>query len=230
MSTNNKIKASPQTFSSGGLYGSATTNKNGTTYDPSEFERQLMDITKKSIPQYLNQLTNPTYDSEVFKAQTKQRNRLANQSFENNLINPLATRGLTRGSSVNQMSNQFANKLADLEVDAMANEDTRTANVLNNLMGWYELPYNMMSNMATFSNNAYQRALQNQLLQNQQRYNQMTDYAKLLGGSYTMPFSSGSVGQNLGSLAGAGLGAYFGGPAGMQLGGSLGNMFGGFFG
>lgn len=230
MSTTNKIKASPQTFSSAGMYGSATTSKKGTTYDPSAFERELLGITKNNIPQYLNQLTDPTYDSQIFKAQSKQRQRLAKQSFENNLMNPLASRGLTRGSSVNQMSNQFANKLADLEVDAMANEDTRTTNILNNLMSYYQVPYNMMTGMATLSNNAYQHALQNQMLQNQQRYNQLMDYAKLLGGAYGMPQTQGSSGQNLGGLLGSGLGGYFGGPLGMQFGNALGGMFGGIFG
>lgn len=142
MSSNTKIKT--QTFSNG-LYGTTTTNKNGTTYNPSDFEKNLINMTNNWIPQYMQQLVQPTYDSNVFKAQTEQRNRLANQAFENNLINPLASRGLTRGSNVNQMSNQFANKLADLENDAMANEDTRIANVLSNLFKYYQVPYSMMS-------------------------------------------------------------------------------------
>ena len=237
MSTNNKVKAKPQTFSSGGLYGSSTTNKNGTTYDPSEFERKLLGMTKQAIPQYLNQMINPSYDSEIFKAQTQQRNRLANQSFENNLMNPLSSRGLTRGSSINQMSNQFANKLADLETDAMANEDTRTANVLNNLFNYYQVPYTMMTGMGTLSNNAYQQAVQNAMSQRQAGFNQMLDYAKLLGGYGASAAKNDNNAeannvnwqQNLGSMAGAGLGAYFGGPFGMQFGSALGGMFSGMF-
>lgn len=237
MSTNKKVKANPQTFSSGGLYGSSTTNKNGTTYDPSEFERKLLGMTKQAIPQYLNQMINPSYDSEIFKAQTQQRNRLANQSFENNLMNPLSSRGLTRGSSINQMSNQFANKLADLQTDAMANEDTRTANVLNNLFNYYQVPYTMMTGMGSLSNNAYQQAVQNAMLQNQGGFNQMLDYAKLLGGYGTSAAKNDnnaeannvSWQQNLGSMAGAGLGAYLGGPFGMQFGNTLGGMFGRMF-
>ena len=231
MSTTNKAKARTQTFSSGGLYGSSSTGKNGTTYNPSDFEKQIVDMTKNYIPQYLNQLANPTYDSPVFKAQTAQRNRLAKQSFENNLINPLASRGLTRGSSLNQMSNQFANKLADMEVDAMANEDKRTAQTLNNLFNVYQVPYNNMIGMADLTNNAYQQAVQNAMKQNEMNYNQLNDYASYFGGAGLTGNTSQnrSWQQNLGGMAGAGLGAYFGGPVGMQVGGSLGSMFGGMW-
>lgn len=153
-------KAKAQTVDTGGLYGSSRTGSQGTTYNASDFEKNLVNQTTSAIPQYLQQLTNPTYDSEIFKAQTAQRNRLANQSFENNLINPLASRGLTRGSSINQMSGQFANKLADLETDAMANEDNRMAGILNNLFSYYQTPYNMLSGLNNQSNSMYQSAAQ----------------------------------------------------------------------
>ncbi len=216
MSSN--VKAKPQTFSSSGLYGTATTNKNGTTYNPSNFEKQLVGMTTQYIPQYLQQLVNPTYDSEVFKAQTTQRNRLANQSFENNLINPLSQRGLTRGSSVNQMSNQFANKLADLETDAMANEDTRNANMLNNLFNYYQVPYGIMMGMSDFSNNQYQSAVQNAMMQNKLNNDALGGWAKSLGNN--------SSGMGWGGLVGTGLGYALGGPAGASVGSIFGNQLG----
>ena len=233
------VKAKPQTFSTG-LYGSATTNKYGTTYNPSSFENQLINMTNTYIPQYMEQLVNPTYDSAVFKAQTAQRNRLANQSFENNLINPLALRGLTRGSSINQMSNQFANKLADLEVDAMANEDARNSAMLNNLFGYYQIPYNMMMGISNYSNNQYQHAYQNALAEAQMKNEAMSNWAGALsGGTGTMTKSSTTSGQDKtatqkepssasqwGSLLGGGAGYYFGGPAGAQVGSMIGGNLG----
>ena len=234
------VKAKPQTFTTG-LYGSAKTNKMGTTYNPSNFENQLIKMTNTYIPKYMEQLVNPTYNSNVFKAQTAQRNRLANQSFENNLMNPLATRGLTRGSTVNQMSNQFANKLADLEVDAMANEDTRNSNMLNNLFDYYQTPYNMMMGVSNFSNNQYQQAYKNALAEAEIKNKAMKDWAKALsGGAYGMNSMNdmktekttekkASNASQWGSLLGSGAGYYFGGPAGAQvgsmIGGNLGNLF-----
>lgn len=233
-----KIKAKPQTFSSGNLYGSATTNKYGTTYNPSDFETKLINMTGKYIPQYMEQLVNPTYNSAIFKAQTAQRNRLANQSFENNLINPLASRGLTRGSSINQMSGQFAGKLADLETDAMANEDTRNANMINNLFNYYQVPYSNMMGIANMSGNLYQQALRNAQNANEFNSSGLSSLASMLGGMNSMG-GLGDAGKlannnnssklNWGNLLGAGAGYYFGGPAGGQIGsligGQLNNLF-----
>lgn len=226
MSSN--VKAKPQTFSSSGLYGTATTNKNGTTYNPSNFEKQLVGMTTQYIPQYLQQLVNPTYDSEVFKAQTTQRNKLANQSFENNLINPLSQRGLTRGSSVNQMSNRFANKLADLETDAMANEDTRNANMLNNLFNYYQVPYGIMMGMSDFSNQQYQSAVQNALKQNELNNKALKTWATSLGNMSGFGAGQGdnSSGMGWGGLVGTGLGYALGGPAGASVGSIFGNQLG----
>lgn len=191
-------KTSPDNFA-GGLYGTASTGSGGTTYNPSSFETNLVNQTTSAIPEYLQQLTNPTYNSTVFQAQTAQRNRLANQSFENNLINPLSSRGLTRGSSVNQLSGQFANKLADLETDAMANEDTRVANILNNLFQYYQVPYNTMTGLTNQTNQMYANAVQQ--AQNSNKNN-------LWG--------------NIAGAAGTAAGAYYGGTGGAKIGGQIG--------
>lgn len=192
MSSNTKVKT--QTFSNG-LYGTTTTNKNGTTYNPNDFEKNLINMTNNWIPQYMQQLVQPTYDSNVFKAQTEQRNRLANQAFENNLINPLASRGLTRGSSVNQMSNQFANKLADLENNAMANEDTRIANVLSELFKYYQVPYNMMSTSNGFNSGSLS--------------NSQSSTGQALGS-----LAGAGLGAYFGGSTGAGVGSSIGGQIG----------------
>lgn len=198
--SSSKQKAKTQTYNTGGLYGTASTGSGGTTYNPSSFETNLVNQTTSAIPEYLQQLTNPTYNSAVFQAQTAQRNRLANQSFENNLINPLSSRGLTRGSSVNQLSGQFANKLADLETDAMANEDTRVANILNNLFQYYQVPYNTMTGLTNQTNQMYANAVQQA---NQANAN------------------SSSMWGNLANAAGTVAGAYLGGPVGGAAGSQL---------
>lgn len=177
-----KAKASTQNYNTGGLYGNASTGKSGTTYNPTNFETNLVNQTTSAIPSYLQQLTNPTYDSAIFKAQTAQRNRLANQSFENNLINPLASRGLTRGSSINQMSGQFAGKLADLETDAMANEDTRVANILNNLFQYYQVPYSTMTGLSNQTNQAYANAVQQAAQANASKSDMWGKLASAAGG------------------------------------------------
>lgn len=215
-----KVKAKPQTFTTN-LYGSATTNSSRTTYNPSAFESSLINMTSSYIPQYLEQLANPSYDSEVFQAQTQQRNRLANQSFENNVINPLSERGLTRGSSINQMSNQFANKLADLEVDAMAEEDERNATMLNNLFNYYQVPYEMMLGISELSNRQYQQAVQDAMVQNtinNRSFNNLSDTLDNI--------TNGNRASGVGGLLGGAVGGYFGGPAGAQVGSMVGSQIG----
>lgn len=238
------VRAKDKQFSTGGLYGSALTTKHGTTYNPSDFERKIVGLTTQYIPQYLEQMANPTYDSEIFKAQTAQRNRLANQSFENNLINPLASRGLTRGSSINQISGQFANKLADLEVDAMANEDQRTANTLNNMFNYYQIPFNMMMDISNFSNNQYQQGVQAALKEKELEDKARVEMIKAATGSGMASGGAGgfggkssssnsaaqtSKGSQWGSLLGAGAGYAYGGPVGGQIGANLGGLLGSFW-
>lgn len=145
-SSSGKAKMPTVSYDTGGMYGSGTAGKKN-SFNPTGFQSNLVNKTESAIPKYLDQMITPTYDSEVFKAQTAQRNRLANQSFENNLMNPLAQRGLTRGSSINQMGNEFGKNLINAEQAAMTQEDSRVANILSNLFNYYQIPYNMMTGL-----------------------------------------------------------------------------------
>lgn len=138
-------------YSSGGLYGSGTAGANN-SFNPTDFQKTVVNQAESAIPKYMEQLVNPSYNSEIFKAQTANRNNLAKTSFENNLMQPLAERGLTRGSSVNAATNEFGNNLANLETQAMASEDSRVNNILSNLFGYYQIPYNMMTGMQSNAN------------------------------------------------------------------------------
>lgn len=159
MSSKNKVK--DQTVDTGGLYGSSTTGKYGTTFKPTDFQTQLVGQTSSAIPQYLQQLINPTYDSQSYLNRQKQLNNAASQSLENNIISPLAQRGLTRGSSVNQMSNQLNNKLVDAQLDLMNSEDSRVSSVLSQLMNYYNIPYAQMMGLNNMSAGLYSNAQQN---------------------------------------------------------------------
>lgn len=197
-------KAKSQTYNTGGLYGSSTTGKRGTTYKPTDFEKQLVGQTTSAIPDYLNQLINPTYDSQSYLNRQQQLNNTARQSLENNVISPLSQRGLTRGSSVNQMSNQLNNKLTDAQLDLMNSEDSRVSNVLNQLFDYYGVPYNMANPSGERSNTLYQQANKN---------------------------SSGGDGwgSKIGTALGAAIGAYFTGGTGAGAGAAVGSQVGGMF-
>lgn len=176
-------------YDTGGLYGSGSAGKTN-TFNPTEFQSNLVKTSENAIPNYLNQMINPTYDSNVFKAQTAQRNKLANQSFENNLINPLAQRGLTRGSSINQMSNEFGKNLINAEQAAMTQEDSRVANILSNLFNYYQIPYSMMNGLQSNAQNLVSAQMQADAANRQSQ-------SGLLGGM------AGSIGSMLGSGGGS---------------------------
>lgn len=145
-SSSGKAKMPTVNYDTGGMYGSGTAGKTN-SFNPTGFQSNLVKTTENAIPDYLNQMINSTYDSTVFKAQTAQRNKLASQSFENNLINPLAQRGLTRGSSINQMGNEFGKNLINAEQAAMTQEDARVSNILSNLFNYYQIPYSIMTGL-----------------------------------------------------------------------------------
>ena len=99
---------------------------------------------------------------------------------------------------------QFANKLADLETDAMANEDTRVANILNNLFQYYQVPYNTMTGLTNQTNQMYANAVQQA---NQANANSSSMW--------------GNIANAAGTVAGAYLGGPVGGAAGSQLASNL---------
>jgi hypothetical protein len=235
-SSSSKPKA--QKYDTGGLYGNSTTGRSGTTYNPTDFEKGLVNTTTGAIPQYLQQMINPSYDSEIFKAQTAQRNKLANQSFENNLINPLATRGLTRGSSVNQLSSNFANTLADAEVAAMANEDARVKGILNSLFNIYQVPYQNMMGTTNQSQGLYANELKRVAEENSSNdgmFGSMAGAAgSILGGLGGAGGTSGAGGSGGGDfwssilpMAGTVVGGLIGGPTGATIGGGIGSSVSG---
>ena len=214
-----------------GLYGSSTSNKNGTTWTPSGFQSQLVNYAQDNIPTLLNQYLNPTTESSWYKANQAVRQQAQNDAFENQVINPLASRNLTRGSSVNALSNMFANDVARQERQALLDESNRAGELAQQLMQYYQIPYAMMSdnnvramqqaNMANqydlakaqFDLNKYNSANQitnamfqtymNMLNQNNQQNqnNGQSDIGQIVG---ALASTAPQIGTSLGSLGGGG--------------------------
>lgn len=204
-----KVTVPTVSYSSGGLYGSGTAGGSN-TFKGTDFQNNLVKTTESAIPKYMEQLINPSYDSEVFKARQNQFNRLSNQAFENNVMNPLASRNLTRGSSINQMSNEFANNQANTVNDMMLSEDSRVNNILSQLTNLYQMPYNMMMGM---QGNA------SQLAQAQVQAQAQLDAANTA--------SKNGLWSSLAQGLGAAAGAYAGGPAGAKAGQEAGKAIAG---
>ena len=235
-----------------GLYGSSTSTKNGTTWTPTSFQTQLVNYAQDNIPTLLNQYLNPSGDSEWYQQNKAIRQQAQQDAFENQVINPLASRNLTRGSSVNALSNMFANDVARQERQALLDDSDRAGQLASQLLNYYQLPYAMMSDSNTKAMQQANLANQYDLAKAQfelNRYNAQNEMsAKLMqilasmqnDGSSNSSKSSGGfngVGAATGALGGAatgaaagsvvpGIGTAVGAGVGALAGGALGGLGG----
>lgn len=192
-----------------GLYGSTTAGETN-SFTPTDFQKNLVNSAENTITDLFTQLVNPSYDSEVFKARTNQLNQLSNQSFENNIIQPLAERGLTRGSSIQQLSGQMTDTLANQNEKMMTNETSRVSDILTQAVNMYQMPYQILTGLYNLNQNQ-QRA--NTSAKNSQpieapvsKNDQLWQLGGALGGAaigqfaYKKPKEGAAVGSLIGSV------------------------------
>lgn len=145
-----------------GDFGSA--NASGVNLSPMASE-SVRDA-QSGINQYLNELINPSYGSESFRARQDLIDTNMRQAANQYAANAIS-RG-ARGSATNAILNSLAaNRNTQLR-QAMTEEDARLRNVLNSLQGVEGNYFNMGNTMAQ---NILNRVLANQA--NQQRVNEI---------------------------------------------------------
>lgn len=133
------------------LYGSSVTNASGTTYNPTDFEKSLVNTSEGGITKTLNNLINPTYDSPDFKQYQSDLQNQQKHDFENSVVNPLVSKGLLGTSAVNNLSNMFGNTVAQQESDLRDKYYNRNNSLLQTLMSTYAMPYDMYSGTSGLS-------------------------------------------------------------------------------
>lgn len=198
-----------------GEFGSA--NASGVNLSPMASEN--VRTTQSGIGQYLNELINPSYDNESFRARQELLDA-SNRQYANQLGAEAIARG-ARGSATQNILNAIAaNRNADMR-QAMTQEDARVQNILNSLAG-IEGNYFNQSNI--MGNNILQRVLQNQAAENAAR-----EYNSKLENAYRSSVDKWKQGifQSIGEAAGSAIGGYFGGPMGAYAGGQAGKTMGG---
>lgn len=185
-----------------GQFGSATSG--GVSLSP--MAQQNVSTTQSGINQYLNELINPSYDNESFRARQElldQRNNLYAQQ--------LGAQAMARGARGNAtqsiLNSVMANRANDMR-NAMTQEDARVRNILSSLSG---IEGNYFNQANTMAENILRRQLANQGAQNAanqtnaQNYNawknNLISGGAMLGGALL----GGPIGASLaGSLAGGG--------------------------
>lgn len=133
---------------------STTTNKGTTTQlQPNTALSSVYDFTNANIDSLLDQYLNPSLDNATNQAQidayTKTLGQETRKNLENNIINPLAQRNMIRSSQATDMYNNLANQqneaISDYTTSLLANNQTNTANIINNLMNLAFQGYNVVS-------------------------------------------------------------------------------------
>lgn len=178
----------PETYN-WGEFGSATSS--GVNFNPTMTSN--IQTTQSGINQYLNELINPSYESESFRARQELLDA-SNRQYANQLGANAIARGARGSATQNILNSIAANRNIDMR-QAMTQEDARVQNILNALSGIEGNYFNMGNTMA---NNILQRSLSNQQAQQQanianaQAYNQWKN--NLISGGASILGSLGGVG------------------------------------
>lgn len=147
-------------------YVTSNTNNSGTNtkfQDGTAFST-IYDNVNKNIGSLLDQYLNPTLNSTTNQAKLNSfQNTLNSQmkaNTENSIVSPLTQRNMIRSSQATDMYNNAANQVAQQTAnyanELLANSQTDTANVINNLLNAYLQGYNVISNNQAQSLNTSQ--------------------------------------------------------------------------
>lgn len=183
-----------------GEFGGA--NANGVSLSP--MASASVQDAQRGINQYLNELINPSYSNESFRARQELLDA-SNRQYANQLGAEAIARG-ARGSATQSILNSIiANRNNDMR-NAMTQEDQRVQNILSALSG-IEGNYWQQSN--AMANNILDRAKTNAVAQNAANATNTANY--------------NAWKNNMISGAATIVGAMMGGPMGAALAGSLAN-------
>lgn len=189
-----------------GDFGSA--NAGGVNLSPTASAN--VSTTQSGINQYLNELINPSYNNESFRARQALLDASNNQ-YANELGAQAIARGARGSATQNILNSVMANRNTQMQ-QAMTQEDQRVQNILSALSG---IEGNYFNQSNTMANNILSRVQGNQSVQNKvnqinaQNYNAWRN--NLIGSGITAAGAiAGSIVPGVGTALGAGLGSALG--------------------
>lgn len=212
-----KSKKAPEyattNYDTGGLFGSSTTSKKGTSYTPASWMSNTMETVGGNVNSTLNNMLSNDYANDPnFQAYQNQLNKSAQQSYDASVLSPLANRGLMRSSGLQAATNAFADTLADQTTNLYDNYYNRQQNNLSSLVN----TSNALFNYLTGVNSGSQTNSQNISNYNMKKY--QLDSA---GGN---PLNNALSGMVNGAITGASSGGLWGALGGAALGGASGYL------
>jgi hypothetical protein len=151
-------------YDTGGLFGSSTSNKSGTIYNPNEQISSAGNTAWNTLNNSLQGLSSTDYSNDAnFQAYQNQLYNTMGQQYDQMLGN-LADRGLMRSTGLQALNNNYAQALQDNVTGLYDSYYNRQANNLSNLLNASNNLYNYMTG-ATGMSQANSNAVSNYSLQ-----------------------------------------------------------------
>ena len=186
----------PTTTADTGLFGSSTTNKKGSTFTPTEFQKQLIGVTEQNAIPSLQSYLNPDYESEDYKRGDEYYTNKMNTQLQNNYLNPALSRNLLRGSTASDIMRGFANDLAASEYERQNNyRDQQLQNYMAAMLP-YTTIYDMSKGTQGLSG-SLANSIASYNLNKYQLENQGSGLGSALGGLGSL---AGGTGKLIGSI------------------------------
>ena len=149
----NTTTSNPYAVSKTTNKGTTSAFQNGTAFN------SIYDFVNKNAESLLNEYLNPNLNSAQNQAKINSfANTLSQQSrtnLENNIINPLSNRNMLRSSQASDLYKNLANQntaaVSDFVNNLLASSQSDTGNLLSNLLSYYMLGANYLSDMQNHS-------------------------------------------------------------------------------
>lgn len=138
-------------------YFNTSTNANGDTnssFKAGSAGETTYNFVNKNISQLLDNYLNPSLDNPTNQAKLAMFNKAQQQNLQNNIISPLTQNNMLRSSQATNMYNNLSNQAADYTNQLIAENQSDTWNMINNLMNLYTQGYTGLSNDQTLGINA----------------------------------------------------------------------------
>jgi len=185
----------PTTKTDMGMFGSATTGYGGSTFNPTDFQRDFTGLTETGALQAQKALNDRTIAQEAVDAMNNQYQT----DFRNQLLNPALSKNWLRGSTAQDVANianqDYLNRRYQLVNDEMARQQSLLASALQGYNNMFDI-----ANAITNSSNALNAQIAG--------YKQAGEIANQQAQLAQMQALSNMIGQGIGaagSIAGGGL-------------------------
>lgn len=187
-------------YDTGGLFGSSTTDKKGTIFNPTNNMTNVANSAWQGWGNSLNAIGNNDYSSDPnFQVYQDNFNRNLGKSYQANVLNPLTQQGLMRSSGLQAATNSFNDTMADNLADLYDSYYNRQSNNLSQ----YQNSLNSLYNMLTGVNSGSQQNSQNvsdynmkkwqqEQAQKQAMWSNLVDLGSSIAGVAAAPMTGGT--------------------------------------